>query len=440
MSANLLHALVSATLISSVAVLVIAILRKPVRAVFGARAAYWLWLLVPISTFAVMLPAPTPSLRSVVESMPIPVGTLTDAMTIVAAPQSSTSYVVAGLVIWLTGACLMLALLLKRQWAFVRSLGAMTPDVDDVRRSEAIVAPMVVGAWRPQLIVPTDFAIRYTDEEQKLILAHERAHLVRHDTSINALAALWLCFNWFNPLMYRALGLLRLDQELACDACVLAKLGVARRIYADALLKTQLATESAWRMPIGCYWQTHPLKERVIMLKRPLPGLLRRLSGVLFAFALTVSGSYAVWAAQTPAADNADRVEKMLQYSQCIRANGYAEFPDPSPDGKILIRVTDPKSGSQLQAAQRACKDKAPAGFVEQDQNVTPEQMQALLGFAGCMRKNGVNEFPDPSPNGVFEVTSPALDMGSLQFRQKMDSCRSTNPPGPLQIRKVPSR
>ncbi|MGC3982629.1 MAG: M56 family metallopeptidase [Steroidobacteraceae bacterium] len=298
MSADLLHTLVNATLVSSVAVLLIAIVRKPIRAIFGARVAYWLWLLVPVSTFAVLIPAPTPQLRGVVESLPISVAAITDAMTIMDVPQSSIMYVVVGLVLWLVGACLMLALLIRRQSAFVRSLGATTPAIDGVRRSGAIVAPMVVGVWRPQLIVPADFAVRYNDEEQRLMLAHERAHLARHDTSINAVAALWLCCNWFNPLMYWALGLLRLDQELACDAYVLAKLDVARGSYANALLKTQLATESAWRMPIGCYWHTHPLKERVMMLKRSLPGFPRRILGVILVLALTVSSSYTVWAAQ----------------------------------------------------------------------------------------------------------------------------------------------
>jgi hypothetical protein len=68
------------------------------------------------------------------------------------------------------------------------------------------------------------------------------------------------------------------------------------------LLKTQLANESAWRMPVGCHWQsTHPLKERVAMLKYPSPGRARRLSGIAVALALTLVGSYAVWAFQPDA-------------------------------------------------------------------------------------------------------------------------------------------
>ncbi len=91
------------------------------------------------------------------------------------------------------------------------------------------------------------------------MLAHERAHLLRRDVFVNAVAAGWLCVFWFNPLMYWAIGRLRLDQELACDAVALARTGAARHCYADALLKTQLASESGWQMPIGCRWHSgHP--------------------------------------------------------------------------------------------------------------------------------------------------------------------------------------
>jgi BlaR1 peptidase M56 len=113
------------------------------------------------------------------------------------------------------------------------------------------------------------------------------------------LASLALCIYWFNPLIYRALVLLRMDQELACDAHVLVKRGDARRRYAEALLKTQIATESAWRLSVGCHWQSiHPLKERVAMLKRSLPVRSRRIAGLAFIAVTTGAAGYTAWAAQ----------------------------------------------------------------------------------------------------------------------------------------------
>jgi bla regulator protein BlaR1 len=299
MGANLLHALISVTAASSIAILLVGVLRKPLRFAVGARAAYWLWLLVPASAVATLLPAPSHTLRVVSSSLPSYLGSTLSSVAIELRAEKSAAYVVAGLMVWLIGAAVMCILLVSRQRAFVRSLGEMTPDPYGVRRSVSIVAPMLVGAWRPQVVVPVDFEARYSHVERQLVLAHERAHLARHDISINAFAAVWLSLTWFNPLMYWAIRRLRLDQELACDALVLTRSGTAPRCYADALLKTQLATESAWRMPIGCHWQSiHPLKERVTMLKRPLPGPLRRLIGITGALTLTCSGGYAAWAAQ----------------------------------------------------------------------------------------------------------------------------------------------
>lgn len=55
-----------------------------------------------------------------------------------------------------------------------------------------------------------------------------------------------------------------------------------------------------------------------------------------------------------------------LKYSQCMRENGIKEFPDPSPDGGMLLRMKkgtdlDPES-PKFQKAQEACKSLQPGG------------------------------------------------------------------------------
>jgi hypothetical protein len=213
-------------------------------------------------------------------------------------------WLTAALAVWLGGAAAMGVAMLSRQRSFTRSLGSLAHDARGLFRGEQVPAPMLVGIWRSRIVVPADFDSRYSRDEQELVLAHERAHGLRHDVAINAVAAISLCVFWFNPLLYRALAWLRMDQELACDAMVLANREDSRRIYADALLKTQLAAESAWRLPIGCHWQSnHPLKERILMLKRPLPGYARRLAGVSLILGLTSVAGYAAWAGQSTAPD-----------------------------------------------------------------------------------------------------------------------------------------
>jgi beta-lactamase regulating signal transducer with metallopeptidase domain len=307
MTAELAESLVAVTLASSVATLLVFALRKPLRALAGPRAAYALWALVPALTIAVLLPAPEQALVYAAGSLPSQLGT---AFKIdVVAPASDPAWTLSAvLAIWAFGAAAMLVTLVRRQRAFTRSFGELTPVGEGVYRSDTISAPMLMGFLNPRIIVPRDFDARYSADERELVLAHERAHARRGDVAVNALAALALCAAWFNPLAYLALASLRMDQELACDAAVLARRADARRRYADALLKTQLATEAAWRAPIGCAWQSnHPLTERISMLKKPAPGLVRRVCGVTLIAALTGAASYATWAGQ-PAGSNDSQI------------------------------------------------------------------------------------------------------------------------------------
>lgn len=139
--------------------------------------------------------------------------------------------------------------------------------------------------------------------------------------------------------------------------------------------------------------------------------------------------------AAVAAAPPAD-MEKQVEYARCIRANGYPEFPDPGTDGRILIRV-DPKNGAKFESAQRACRDKLPAGLASLDQEITPERLQALLGFAACVRGKGVKGFPDPTSKGVFELGDGSPELETPPVQQAMQACMQSNPPGGLMIRKM---
>ena len=57
MSADLLAFLVRLVLVVSAAIALVLALRLPMRAAFGARIAYALWLLVPIAAIAALMPA-----------------------------------------------------------------------------------------------------------------------------------------------------------------------------------------------------------------------------------------------------------------------------------------------------------------------------------------------------------------------------------------------
>lgn len=59
MISDVIAFLLEANLALAVAVLLVLALRKPVRAAFGARSAYALWLIVPLAILALLIPART---------------------------------------------------------------------------------------------------------------------------------------------------------------------------------------------------------------------------------------------------------------------------------------------------------------------------------------------------------------------------------------------
>lgn len=292
-----LRTLALSTLASSAAILVVLLLRKPLRLRFGAQIAYALWALVPLAALVALLPAPVAAVApmpAIVAAMPAPMQTLPLAV------EPTFDLMPWLALVWLLGTVGCAVSFVRQQRRFVRSLGHLSSCDDGTTHAQTTAGcPALVGAWRPRIVLPADFERRYDNAERELILAHERAHRARGDAQANALAAALRCLYWFNPLFHFAASRFRFDQELACDAIVISRFPEARRSYADAMLKTQLADLG---LPAGCHWQSsHPLKERIAMLKQPLPGRARRWIGGACVAAIVAATSFAAWAAQ-PAA------------------------------------------------------------------------------------------------------------------------------------------
>jgi hypothetical protein len=107
--------------------------------------------------------------------------------------------------------------------------------------------------------------------------------------------------------------------------------------------------------------------------------------------------------------NTAANAHKALKFAECMRSNGVSEFPDPGASGNFTIdgivngSSLDPSTPAFKQAIS-ACKDLEPAGFMGSKRS--PQQQEAALKFAQCMRENGVPDFPDPTPNGPLIDTS----------------------------------
>ncbi|KRA17858.1 TonB family protein [Lysobacter sp. Root604] len=292
-SVDIAAVLLETALASSFAIAVVLLLRRPLRRGFGAAAAYALWALVPVAVVAVLLPAAPARLP-----LALPVQAMVQAPLTVAAPQASAIAPAAAVVlVWLAGALLALLALAWQQRRFVRALGVLRARADGSRQADAVAGlPAAIGVLRPIIVVPEDFERRYSIEQQALMRAHEREHIARGDLALNALVALLRCVYWFNPLLHYAVRHYRHDQELSCDQRVIRRHPQARRAYGEAMLKTQLASRP---VPLGCHWgHSHPLKERIEMLKHANVSSKRWIAGGALVALLAAATGAAAWSAQ----------------------------------------------------------------------------------------------------------------------------------------------
>lgn len=291
MNTELTAYLLKSGIAGAAAIVLVLALRNPVRARFGSSVAYLLWWLLPVAILAALIPARTVMVETtrVVGAKAVPVTAQVQATAIPL--ETVLSW------FWCAGAVLVALLLARQQWRFHARLGPMQRLGRGLQRARVHAGlPAVIGVLMPRIVLPADFESRYSDCEQRLVLQHERVHLRRGDLQVNAAFALLRCLHWFNPLVHIAAECFRRDQELACDEVVVRRHPDSRRAYGEAMLKTQLAEHA---LPFGCHWHgQHPLKERIAMLKRPLPSRRRWVSGVIACAVLAGATGFSVWAAQ----------------------------------------------------------------------------------------------------------------------------------------------
>jgi beta-lactamase regulating signal transducer with metallopeptidase domain len=165
----------------------------------------------------------------------------------------------------------------------------------EIRLSDAVDAPSVIGFFRPAVVVPRSLWSELAPNDMKQIILHEMAHLDRGDDWTNLLQKLLRALSPLNPALVWAERHLCREREQACDDAVLDAAGNPRA-YATCL--TKLAENKLLRQVTSLapgFWQRHSelagRVENILHRRRNLgpvfsrglvaAGLVASLSGVL---------------------------------------------------------------------------------------------------------------------------------------------------------------
>jgi hypothetical protein len=121
-----------------------------------------------------------------------------------------------------------------------------------------------------------------------------------------------------------------------------------------------------------------------------------------------------------PSGVAADARAAWLKYSQCVRANGYPDYPDPQENqrGDWVI----PDSAPQVEIEACSALFMQAKQLTGQAQLPSAEEMAKRRQFAACVRQNGVPTYPDPNEEGSFELTDE--DRANPKLNEAREACK----------------
>lgn len=251
--------------------------------------------------------------------------------------------------VWLAGVCLLLARLAGGWWRVrrlqqsARALPASRwQDVSGrlarhigLRRVVRVVdaafvdGPVVIGWLQPVVLLPIAALAGLTPEQVRAILAHELAHVRRHDAVVNFAQTIAETLLFYHPAVWWVSSRIRTEREHCCDDVALAISGDAYA-YASALAELE-----SWRVTqpaLSLAATGGPLLRRVARLLAP-PAVHAPRGGVTFTLALALvlivgAGALQLLVARQPVAP-----------AEVERASGAAwRMVFDHPSGQMSIR------------------------------------------------------------------------------------------------------
>jgi beta-lactamase regulating signal transducer with metallopeptidase domain len=271
-------------------------------------------------------------------------------------------------VIWLAGV-LLLTLRLAASWTRARALvgrgsiaaddswqriAARLSDALGLRRAVRLVicggvdVPSVVGWLKPAILLPVSSFTGLTAEQLEMVLAHELAHIRRHDFLVNAMQSVIETLLFYHPAVWYLSRQIRIERENCCDDLAVSVCGDALS-YARALAQLE---ELRGVPALAVASNGGSLIERV-----------RRLVGTRTDRSLFSSG----W---TAAAAMASFVALLALTTAPMLAERRQETPAPQPPS-TQITVAAPEEAPEPGKSTRKRKTPKPDVYVDVD--VAPE-------------------------------------------------------------------
>ena len=194
-----------------------------------------------------------------------------------------------------------------RDWLTNR-LGAHASARVQVRTSPDAGSPVLLAGFRPRILVPVS-CLTLDPSRLRLVMAHELAHIRRHDLTLGTIPALAHALFWFHPLAHWAVEEYAQAREEACDADAVRACNESPHHYGELLLAYGIDRDRQLHTAAS-YGSRHAsqLHRRLLMLAHGIrPTASQRLLGL---GVLIIMGLIALIPVRLVAASRAEKAER----------------------------------------------------------------------------------------------------------------------------------
>ena len=213
-----------------------------------------------------------------------------------------------------------------------------------LRVLDGIASPLTAGIWRPMVLVPAALVTGMPPHLLDALLAHELAHIRRHDYLFNLLQNVIESLLFFHPAVWWISRGVRLEREHIADDFAARQLGEPRRL-ALALSELERLQFSTHHLAVAA--NGGDLMSRITRLLRPAPQALNWKAAVpLLALAGACLGIYG----QAVAADSAPVLERrpIIDFDVCGKPVYPAASLQAKEEGKVNLSFDVDAAGKVL--------------------------------------------------------------------------------------------
>ncbi|MBV7538001.1 M56 family metallopeptidase [Duganella sp. sic0402] len=184
-----------------------------------------------------------------------------------------------------------------------------------LRLLDTLASPITAGWWRPVVMVPTSLATGMPPELLQALLAHELAHIQRHDYLINLLQNVIETLLFYHPAVWWISNRIRVERELIADAVAASQLGEPRRL---ALALSELERLRFSHHQLAQAANGGDLMKRIQYLLRPAPQSLNWKAAV--AMLGVALACVSIYTEATAADKNASGNRRaLIDFSKCSK-------------------------------------------------------------------------------------------------------------------------